>query len=243
MKKRTLSPELAAECERLKNIYRSSSRSRGVTQSAMADALNISQAAVSHYLNGQNPLNTRVAAVFSQMLEVPVRAFSPRLADQIEETVKAAQIGEMASKESPNICLTAQPAMSYKYPVISWVAAGSWAEAIEPFPPGFGDRYELSDYRAHGPAFWLQVKGDSMTSPSGLSIPEGMLILVDTEADAQSGKLVIAKLTESNEATFKKLVEDSGRKFLKPLNPAYPMVAINGNCKIVGVVVRAMYRL
>lgn len=82
-----------------------------------------------------------------------------------------------------------------------------------------------------------------MTSPSGLSIPEGMLILVDTEADAQSGKLVVAKLTESNEATFKKLVEDSGQKFLKPLNPAYPMVAINGNCKIVGVVVRAMYRL
>lgn len=243
MKKRTLSPEQAAECERLKNIYRSSSRSRGVTQSAMADALNISQAAVSHYLNGQNPLNIRVAAAFSQMLEIPVRAFSPRLADQIEETVKAAQIGEMASKESPNISFTAQPAMSYKYPVISWVAAGSWAEAVEPFPPGFGDRYELSDYRAHGPAFWLQVKGDSMTSPSGLSIPEGMLILVDTEADAQSGKLVVAKLTESNEATFKKLVEDSGRRFLKPLNPEYPMVPINGNCKIVGVVVRAMFRL
>lgn len=243
MKKRALSPEQAAECERLKNIYRSTSRSRGVTQSTMADALNISQAAVSHYLNGQNPLNTRVAAAFSRILGIPVRAFSPRLADQIEETVKAAQIGEIASKESPNISLTAQPAMSYKYPVISWVAAGNWAEAVEPFPPGFGDRYELSDYRAHGPAFWLQVKGDSMTAPSGLSIPEGMLILIDTEADPQPGKLVVAKLTESNEATFKKLVEDSGRKFLKPLNPAYPMVPINGTCKIVGVVVRAMYRL
>ena len=82
-----------------------------------------------------------------------------------------------------------------------------------------------------------------MTSPSGLSIPEGMLILVDTEAGAQSGKLVIAKLTESNEATFKKLVEDSGRKFLKPLTPAYPREAINGNSKTEAVVVRAMYTL
>lgn len=82
-----------------------------------------------------------------------------------------------------------------------------------------------------------------MTAPVGLSITEGMLILVDTEADAQSGKLVIAKLTESNEATFKKLIIDSGQKFLKPLNPAYPMIPINGNCKIVGVVVRAMVRL
>lgn len=243
MEKRTLTPEQAEECERLKNIYRATSRSRRVTQSAVADALNITQAAVSHYLNGKNPLNTRVAAVFSQMLEIPVRSFSHRLADQIEQTTKAAQIGAMGSAENSNVRVTAQPAMSYKYPVISWVAAGNWAEAIEPFPPGFGDRYELTDYRAHGPAFWLEVKGDSMTAPAGLSIPEGMLILVDTEADARSGKLVVAKLTESNEATFKKLVEDSGQRFLKPLNPFYPMMQINGNCKIVGVVVRAMVRL
>ncbi|MCY1448586.1 LexA repressor [compost metagenome] len=69
------------------------------------------------------------------------------------------------------------------------------------------------------------------------------MILVDTEADACSGKLVVAKLTDSNEATFKKLIEDAGRRFLKPLNPDYPMIQINGNCKIIGVVVRAMMKL
>ncbi|EEM0128100.1 LexA family transcriptional repressor, partial [Salmonella enterica] len=35
------------------------------------------------------------------------------------------------------------------------------------------------------------------------------------------------------------LVMDAGRKFLKPLNPQYPMIEINGNCKIIGVVVDA----
>ena len=69
------------------------------------------------------------------------------------------------------------------------------------------------------------------------------MILVDTDADASSGKLVVAKLTDSNEATFKKLIEDAGRRFLKPLNPDYPMLQVNGNCKIIGVVVRAMLRL
>ena len=145
--------------------------------------------------------------------------------------------------ESSNVKMAVQPNLMYRYPVISWVAAGDWAEAVEPFPPGFSDRYELSEYEAKGPAFWLEVKGDSMTSPVGQSITEGTLILVDTEADAQHGKLVIAKLSDSNEATFKKLVEDGGRKYLRPLNPAYPTEMCAEGCRIVGVVVRALMKL
>ncbi|MEG0860237.1 MAG: XRE family transcriptional regulator [Pseudomonas sp.] len=150
---------------------------------------------------------------------------------------------ETESAEPSNVAPAMQPKMSYRYPVISWVAAGAWAEAVEPFPPGFSDRYEISDYNSKGVAFWLEVKGDSMTSPVGTSITEGMMILVDTEAEAISGKLVIAKLSDSNEATFKKLVEDGGRRFLKPLNPAYPVEMCAENCRIVGVVVRAMMKL
>ena len=131
---------------------------------------------------------------------------------------------------------------SYRYPVISWVAAGAWAEAVEPYPAGFSDRYEFSEYDSKGPAFWLEVKGDSMTSPVGHSVTEGTLILVDTEAEAAPGKLVIAKLPESNEATFKKLVNDGGRLYLKPLNPSYPIEVFDERCRIVGVVVRALQK-
>nr|WP_317629792.1 LexA family transcriptional regulator [Pseudomonas entomophila] len=153
--------------------------------------------------------------------------------------------GEMleARHEQSNVAPVAQPEQFFRYPIISWVAAGAWAEAVEPFPPGFADRYELSEYDAKGPAFWLEVKGDSMTASVGQSIAEGTLILVDTEADAQHGKLVIAKLADSNEATFKKLVEDGGRRYLKPLNPAYPTEMCAGDCRIVGVVVRALMKL
>ena len=36
-----------------------------------------------------------------------------------------------------------------------------------------------------------------------------------------------------------KLVIDAGQRFLKPLNPQYPIIPINGNCRIIGVVVDA----
>lgn len=242
MKKRPLPPDLAEECMKLKHAFIARAN-RKITQERIAAELEISQAAVSHYLNGINPLNPRVAAVFSKLLEIPVSAFSPRLAQEIAFTSEAAKIGENASSETGNIGPVSGVLKSFPYPVISWVAAGEWAEAIEPFAPGNADHYEISDYEAKGPAFWLEVKGDSMTAPTGTSITEGMMILVDTEAEARSGKLVIAKLTDSNEATFKKLVEDAGRRFLKPLNPEYPMIQVNGNCKIIGVVVRAMMKL
>ncbi|WP_447795498.1 helix-turn-helix domain-containing protein [Pseudomonas farris] len=153
-------------------------------------------------------------------------------------------IGPMtiATASESNVGEARQPVESYRYPVISWVAAGAWAEAVEPYPAGFSDRYEFSEYDSKGPAFWLEVKGDSMTSPVGQSVTEGTLILVDTEAEAAPGKLVIAKLPDSNEATFKKLVNDGGKLFLKPLNPAWRIEPFTEDCRIVGVVVRALQK-
>lgn len=146
---------------------------------------------------------------------------------------------EAEAREESNVSMAEQPAHSYRYPVISWVSAGSWAEAVEPYPAGISDRYEFSEYNSKGPAFWLEVKGDSMTSPVGTSIAQGSLILVDTEVEATPGKLVVAKLPDSNEATFKKLVSDGGKLYLKPLNPGYPTEVFDENCRIVGVVVQA----
>lgn len=126
-----------------------------------------------------------------------------------------------------------------RYPVISWVSAGAWSEAIEPYTLDDIDEWYESDAHVEGQAFWLRVKGDSMTAPVGLSVPDGMLILVDTGREAKNGSLVVAKLTEANEATFKKLVIDAGlgQRFLQPLNPTQPRVQIEGNCKIIGVAI------
>ncbi|EKQ6526314.1 TPA: helix-turn-helix domain-containing protein [Klebsiella aerogenes] len=125
------------------------------------------------------------------------------------------------------------------YPLISLVSAGAWCEACEPYNLKEIDEWYGSDTHILGDGFWLRVEGDSMTSPVGQSIPEGHIVLVDTGRNATNGSLVVAKLTDANEATFKKLVIDGGQKYLKGLNPSWPMIPINGNCKIIGVVVEA----
>ncbi|HHR5857963.1 TPA: LexA family protein [Providencia alcalifaciens] len=124
-----------------------------------------------------------------------------------------------------------------EYPLISWVSAGNWSEALEPYHRKSIDDWYETTVSCSEESFWLDVIGDSMTSPSGLSIPEGMVILVDPNIEPINGKLVVAKLND--EATFKQYIADAGSIYLKPLNPQYRMIPINGNCKIIGVVVDA----
>ncbi|PSJ23596.1 XRE family transcriptional regulator [Halomonas sp. ND22Bw] len=152
---------------------------------------------------------------------------------------------EPETATASNVQEAPQPIRYHRYPVISRVQAGAWTECVTPYEPGAEPHEESTDYRAQGRAFWLEVQGDSMTAPAGSrpSVPEGTLVLFDTGIEAVPGKLVAALLADSNEATFKQLIEDSGQRYLKALNPAYPLIPINGNCRILGVAVEAKTRL
>ncbi|EOZ0474836.1 TPA: LexA family protein [Pseudomonas aeruginosa] len=190
-----------------------------ITQAQLAEQMGKTQGAVAHWLNGRREPSI---ADINQMLTL---LNLPPLTIQLPDD------------RMQNVAPADQPTRMYRYPIVSWVAAGAWREAIE--LAGF-DTFELSDYKSKGRSFWLEVKGDSMTAPAGESIPEGMLILVDTGLEPRPGDLVVAKLADSNEATFKQFVSDAGQKYLKPLNPAYRMLSIDDNCEMVGVVTRAI---
>lgn len=81
-----------------------------------------------------------------------------------------------------------------------------------------------------------------MTAPQGgrPSFPEGMLILVDPEEPVDIGDFCIARL-HGDEFTFKRLIRESGQCYLEPLNPRFEMIPINGNCTIIGKVIKSQW--
>lgn len=126
---------------------------------------------------------------------------------------------------------------SKKIPVISFVRAGAWTEVFDEFQPGFADEWRYTTAKVGDRAFSLKVIGDSMTNPSGFpSIPEGSYVVVDPDAEWSNGKVVVAKLSDSQEVTLKKLVIDGPNKYLVPLNPNYKPIIITEKCSIIGVV-------
>lgn len=89
-KKKELSTDLRAECDAAKALFTSRKNALGLTQAKIAEAADISPAGVAMYLNGQNPLNAKFAAVLSRLLGEPVEKFSPRLAAELKQMQGAA---------------------------------------------------------------------------------------------------------------------------------------------------------
>ncbi len=136
-----------------------------------------------------------------------------------------------------NVELELGPDLRGKAPLISWVQAGKWKEIDMESLRQSDTVFYQHTANVSDDSFALRVKGDSMTSFSGgKSIPEGSVIIVDPNVPAEHGKVVVARLEDSDEATLKQLVIDGGAKYLKPFNNSYPTLPINGNCTIIGVV-------
>lgn len=230
---RNLTAEEAAESQQLKAIFEAKKKILGLSQQTAGDAMGISQAAVGHYLNGRNPLNLNAAHHFAEILNCSIKDFSPRLA---AEAARYTLREENSSYN--NLEAATQPLHTRLAPIVSTITAGSWSSAVDIYPVGCGDDYEPVPTGASVHSFWMRVKGDSMVSPipAADSFPPGTLVHVEPEAQWEYGDYVVAKLDDSEEATFKQIVEDAGKKYLKPLNNAYGLIAINGNCRIVGKV-------
>ena len=129
-------------------------------------------------------------------------------------------------------------AMNGEVPVISWVAAGNWAEVM---PTTLDDVIDWIPKPAHlsDMAFGLVVRGRSMWpefKPDEIVYVEPNI----TPWDLKDGDLVIVQCNDDTEATFKQLVMGNGYDdmYLKPLNPDWPDQKMQPmtECNLVGVV-------
>lgn len=132
--------------------------------------------------------------------------------------------------------LLAQEAAPRQVPVIRLDQAEHWKLTQQ---ITFAESTYTTEYASEN-AYAIRVPGDSMTSSSGEeSFPENTLIVLDPEREAAPGDFVIARQRAGAELTFKQLVRDAGRLYLKPLNPQYPMVELGADGVLCGVLIQS----
>lgn len=229
MKKKPLTPEQVADASRLKAIFESKKKELGWSQETLAEHIGMGQSGIAQLLNGSNAIGASHAAKLAKALKVTVEDFSPSIAREIKE------MNESLMGSSP-------ARTHYEYPLFTYVQAGDFSEV---------GSYTERDAKAHVPttkkaserAFWLEVKGHSMTAPQGVrpSFPEGMLILVDPEEPVETGDFCVASANGDSEVTFKKYEKDAGVSYLVPLNPSYRTLDCDHSCRIIGKVVKAQW--
>ncbi|WP_040262787.1 LexA family protein [Pseudomonas massiliensis] len=208
-------------------------RERRLTQEQLAERIGRSQGAVNHWLSGRRrPDLDTMNDVLRELGEVNLE-----VVQILRVNEQRGRYGHQAAAAVPEWAIT-RPGFSY--PVLEWAAAVDSKPSISAYSTG---REYVSDYHAKGPAYWLQVEGESMSAPFGRSIPSGALVLVDPCAQAAPGDLVIVTAVVVQEAIFRELAIEGGRRYLRALNPNWPVMSWEDDWVIKGVVVRAMLDL
>lgn len=211
----------------------------GLKQGELADKVGIKQASISDMETGKTGSSSYTASIAAACGVDPLWLETGQGDMRAQESSNPTDTGGNTGPLQVQDATVVQLGDIQKVPLISWVAAGAWSEAI--------DLYEVGDAEVWMPCpdpigprgFALRVEGDSMTSPypGYESYPHGTFIYVDPDVAHKSGDPVVAKLPSSNSATFKIFIEDAGQYYLKPLNPQHPMIPITEETHIVGVLV------
>ena len=128
-------------------------------------------------------------------------------------------------------------------PVVSWKKAASLGS--------HHDSLESVDVLDWVPAFTassagsfaLAVHGNSMVSPypGEKSYPDGTMIYIDPQKEVNPDMRVIATIPSYETPVFRSLVNESGKLFLKPLNPQYPVIEVTDETQILGVVIGSYF--
>ncbi len=200
--------------ERLKSIR----ESKGFSQAQLAKLCGYSSASrIGNYELGERKISADDALRISEILEV-----SPA------ELMFGSQSEQVIS--------------NYQYPLFTKVQAGAFSTEFNSYTQKDAVSWIPTAKKASERAFWLEVEGQSMTAPPGgkPSFPEGMLILVDPEEEVEFGDFCVARLL-NDEFTFKRLIREGGVEYLEPLNPRYDLIPINGNCTIIGKVIKSQW--
>lgn len=129
------------------------------------------------------------------------------------------------------------PTIRGDVPVISWVAAGNWNVSVDNYLPGHAEEWVGTTVAVKKHTYALRVRGDSMVNSNGSpSFPEGAVIVCEPEAEARNGSFVVVRQNGDSECTFKQLVKDGSKMYLKPLNTRYPILEMQEDAVICGVV-------
>jgi len=196
----------------------------GISANELARRTGVPQPTITRILNGESK-------------DPDTRTVTP-LASYFGKSVAYLR-GETALQESVADYL-ALPAFSRgprlaAVPLISWVQAGNWNHASDPHPVGDAEEW-LPCPVPHSPStFALRVRGVSMEP----AFHDGEYIFVDPALEPRHKHFVVVRLANRDEATFKQFVMEEGRKFLKPVNPAWPdpIIELGEDAVICGVVV------
>lgn len=190
---------------------------KGISQEKLAQLSGVKQPTISNIESGRNKGSAYVA----------------QLANALSVSAHWLATGR-GSKVPSGTNIEPGPEIRGTVPLISWTAAGRWADVVDSLQPGDAEEW-VSTTATVGPnAFALRVVGDSMEP----RIPDGSIVIIDPARNYQHGSIILAKRVQDQQATLKQLWYDGATPRLRPLNERYPIMEMPDDTRVIGVAVK-----
>lgn len=209
----------------------------GISQTDLGKACGVSRAAVSQWEAGSTKSPTSeniflIADATGFNAKWITNGSGPMRAENSDES--GVQGDNISSKHPRDLSLVWH---------ISWVAAGGWCDAEDPFVPGDGYEQIPCPEPHSDRTIALTVDGPSMDDGSEDGYKDGEIIFVDQEVEARHNSDVVVR-TPEGKATFKRLQITSEGRYLLALNPDWPnrIMQVPEGTIICGVVIGSYKR-
>ncbi|MEO5377282.1 MAG: XRE family transcriptional regulator [Magnetococcus sp. DMHC-6] len=203
----------------------------GLTQKELADMVGISQTAVHKLECGRSKSSRKTVTIALTCGVDPVwletgrgdMTITTQNATSPQTHISRQHVAEnerkySTSRSSLNNQAQSESSESAKIPLLSWSEAGERLTN----PQANIDYVHLGP-QVNDSTFALKVSGDAMET----EFSNGDIILVDPSLQPCNNAFVVVRLLGEDNATFKQLIMDGGRRYLKPLNPRYPIIEID----------------
>ena len=202
-----------------------------LTQKELADRVEISQTAVHKLECGRSKSSRRTVAIALTCGVDPIWLDTGRGEMSLMGSTPGMSQAEFAQAAEDGTIHRAP--LFARLPLISWEdASQSCEEPIESFNPKAEAWIPVAP-RSSERTFALRVPDDSMVP----EFREGETIIVDPTLPGKHNQFIIARVEGDTMATFKQLTVVGNKTYLKPLNSRYPLIDVQGNVKVCGVVV------
>lgn len=212
-----------------------------MSQSDLARALAITPQAVQKWEDGKSAPRTNKLQDLAAALSTSVR-----------ELVRGTELEQIADSDAKNDVSSGRvfPLRGAKsdapkdkrglLPLISWEQAAEWGLKVNTQNADAED-WLRCPFDHSSEAFITEIAGESNFDPSGpKSYAPGEFIAVDPMREAVNRSMVVVRVDREERATLKQLLMDeSGTRLLRSLNPSWPdrTVRMPENARIVGVVI------
>jgi len=192
------------------------------TQTALARASGVTQATIGRILRGEVDPQSENLVRLAHAFGITHSAFAA--------IAEGSQVWEGRNETIQSVTA------SRRVPLLSLAQAGRLAESVYPDHLGSGTDWIAFPKKRQGVrTIALRVSGESM-EPHYFN---GDIIYIDPDVAPIHGKDVIVRMGDRNEVTFKRLIVEGERRYLRPLNQLWPdkLTSVPNDARIIGVVV------